>query len=171
MLFYRVTSIGIPTKVLAVRVSNDGTAEETTDEYFSAISRCVEEDRISFWDGSKNGAYYGVERYEAEEKYYRTGEFAHVTNGMGITCSFRKCLKDYLNQKSIAATDSDSNAIRFIDTVCFWDDFGKIRDLHYEGKPLLVKDVSPDIICSIQEYDRQIDRQKLMILQQTRTDQ
>lgn len=64
-----------------------------------------------------------------------------------------------------------SNAIRFIDTACFWDDFGKIRDLHYEGKPLLVKDVSPDIICSIQEYDRQIDRQKLLILQQTRTDQ
>ena len=59
-----------------------------------------------------------------------------------------------------------SNAIRFIDTACFWDDFGKIRDLHYEGKPLLVKDVSPDIICSIQEYDRQIDRQKLLILQQ-----
>ena len=68
---------------------------------------------------------------------------------MEITCSFRKCLKDYLNQKSIAATDSDSNAIRFIDTVCFGDDFGKMRDLHYEGKTLLVKDVSSGVSFDI----------------------
>ena len=167
-LKYQVTSNGVPTNISAVRVNQDETIE-ATDEFFSVMSRCEEENRISFFDESNNGTNFGLEQYEAEEKFYRKGELARITDGMGATCTFRKCLKDYLNQKSIAATDSDSNAIRFIDTVCFWDDFGKMRDLHYEGKPLLVKDVSPDIVCSIQKYDRQIGRQKLLILQQTRT--
>ena len=163
-LNYQVTSNGI--KISAFRINKDSSVEEVTDEYFYAVSCCEEEDRISFLDGSKNGAYYGLERYASEEKFYRAGEFARVTDGMGTTYSFRRCLKEYLNQKTVAATDEDNSAIRFINTVCFWDDFGKIRNMHYDGKPLLVKDASPDIVCSIQEYDRQIGRQKLLISQQ-----
>lgn len=163
-LKYQVHSNGVSAKISAVRVTQDGTVEEATDEYSSVMNRCEEESRISFFDRSKNGAYYGLERYETEEKFYRTGEFARVTDGMGTTCSFRRCLKDYLNQKAVVGTGADCAAIHFVDTVCFWDDFGKMRDLHYEGKPLLVKDVSPDIVCLIQKYDRQIDRQKLLIL-------
>ena len=46
-LNYQVTSNGIPTKVLAVRVCKDETIE-ATDEYTSVMSCCEEENRISF---------------------------------------------------------------------------------------------------------------------------
>lgn len=160
-LNYQVTSNGI--KISAFRINKDSSVEEVTDEYFYAVSCCEEEDRISFLDGSKNGAYYGLERYASEDKFYRAGEFARVTDGMGATSVFRRCLKNYLNDKAITVADADNSAVRFIDTVCFWDDFGKMRNMHYDGKPLLVKDPSPDIVSSIQKYGQQIDRQKLLM--------
>ena len=170
-LKYQVTSNGIPTKISAFRFNQDGTVKNATGEYSSVMRRSAEENRISFFDGSNHGTYFGLERYEAEEKFYRKGEFSRVTAGMGATRTFRKCLKDYLNQKSIAVASNDSNAIRFIDTVCFWDEFGKMRDPHYEGKPLLIEDVTPDNAGLIQKYGQQIGRQKLLISQQTRTAQ
>lgn len=81
-LNYRVTSNGF--KISAVRVYKDE-AIEATDVYSSVMSRCEEENKISFFagsTGSNNKTYFGLEQYEAEEKFYRTGEFAHVTDGI-----------------------------------------------------------------------------------------
>lgn len=167
-LKYQVKSNVVSTKISAVRVNKDGTVEEAAYDYSSVMRRCEEENKISFFDGSKSGANYGLERYEAKEECNRTSELARATDGMGATSSFKRCLKDHLNRRSAAAADEDNCAIRFIDTVCFWDDFGKMRDLHYEGKPLLVKDPSPDNVNLIKKYYHKIDRQKLLIMHQIR---
>ena len=135
---YHVRSCGLAGGLTVQRLAKDGTITRAEEAYCALMRRCAEENRISIVAGVHNGSDYGLERYRREDRYYGAGVFARVTDGMCLTHSFRRCVRQHMRQNAAEAPNADTPARPWIDTVRFWNAFGKMRDLHYEGKPLVV---------------------------------
>ena len=122
-----------------------------TEEYFSLMRRCAVEDRLCLIDVKRASKYHDLNVFLSEEKNFRPGELRRITDGIGTTRSFRAALRQYLVSETVAPEGKRCLLSR-IDAVRFWDVFGKTRDMHYEGKPLLLvgvggeaADVLPDL--------------------------
>ena len=111
--------------------------DSDTEEYLSLMRRCAVEDRLSLIDGKHRSPYHDLNVFLNEEKHFRPGELRRITDGIGTTRLFRAALKQYLISETIAPEDKRCLLSR-LDAVRFWDSFGKTRDMHYEGKPLLL---------------------------------
>ena len=128
--------------------------EGTVREYLSLLRRCPEEDRLCFFPPA-DGDDFDPETYlRAEEP----GRLLCGTAGMAATDSFRRCLKSSL-LSSPAPRGATGPLLSYLETVRFWDRFGRLRDLHYEGKPLLIRlpFVPPEAAALCRAFtDRQI---------------
>lgn len=134
--------------------------EERTDEYRALMSRSPEEDRILLFDGKECDT---LDRYLKEDRYFKPGELSRVTCGMGATRTFRDCLRDYTENRSLLADDESDPVLSFLDAARFWDELGKIRDFRYEGKPLLVRDADAETADRLIRLAGETDRQILIL--------
>ena len=156
---YKVYAKGIGLDLSAETVNEP---KEATEEYLSHIKRCAEENRLCRLDKSFGTGYHGPTVYLNEDKYFKPGELCRITDGIGTTCSFRSCLKRYLETDSITCA-SDCGVLSHFDTVRFWDSFGKIRDPHYEGKPLLIINPTKEIKNILENKPKLTDRQIIFV--------
>jgi len=150
---YRVSLTGKKLSAGAKRSGGEET-EGTVREYLSLLRRCPEEDRLCFFPPA-DGDDFDPETYlRAEEP----GRLLRGTAGMAATESFRRCLKSSL-LSSPAPRGATGPLLSYLETVRFWDRFGRLRDLHYEGKPLLIRlpRVPPEAAALCRAFtDRQI---------------
>lgn len=132
---------------LTTKITHRDRSGNVYADYQTFMHRSPEEDDICFFNASKKQlAPNRLFRYSNEEKFYSPGELGSLTGGMGTTKTFRACLKNYIYKESLLpeinldpfVTKEKVPFWEFLDTAQFWDKFCKIRDLHYEGKPLLV---------------------------------
>lgn len=69
------------------------------NELFRSIRLCEEEEELTYFCFNKKNAY--AERflhYKDPDKYYSPGEFQKLTDGLGITRSFRAYLTEYIRE-------------------------------------------------------------------------
>lgn len=161
-LKYHVLSQGRSPELSAAIADKDEKQAGANDAYRAFMRRSAEENRICVFDPEAH-TDFGLDRYLHDEKYFCPGELARMTNGMGTTDSFRIFLKKYRSRRSVAEAIGNDNAFRFMDAARFWDGFGKLRDIHYEGKPLLIKEPSPDLQRLLIENYHDLDRQLFLI--------
>ena len=160
-LRYRVRLRGRELELTAASVGEDGNETEATERYISFMERCAEEDRLClFNDGSRDNR--DLRAYLNEDKQYKPGELGRLTGGIAKTQSFRNELKRYLSADPVSCA-YDTGLLPYLDTVRFWDSFGATRDLHYEGKPLLIVKPSPETLKTVAEYRFLLDRQVLVL--------
>ena len=158
---YTVTLRGAGLKMTAYALGEDGTECEATEQYLSFTRRSAEEDRLCLFDENARDKR-DLRAYLEEEKNYKPGELAVLTDGIAKTQSFRNALRAYLDAAPLSCA-YDEGILPCLDTVRFWDGFGELRDIHYEGKPLLIRKPSPETLKIIAEYRYSIDRQILAI--------
>lgn len=133
---------------------------DRTDEYRALMSRSPEEDRILMFDGKEGDT---LDRYLKEDRYFKPGGLSRVTCGVGATRTFRDCLRDYTENRSLLADDERDPVLSFLDAARFWDELGKIRDFRYEGKPLLVRDADAETADRLIRNAGAADRQILIL--------
>lgn len=151
---YRVSLTGKKLSAGAKRSGGEET-EGTVREYLSLLRRCPEEDRLCFFPPADGGVFDPERCLSAEEPDRR---LLRGTAGMAATGSFRRCLKRCL-LSSPAPRGATGPLLSYLETVRFWDRFGRLRDLHYEGKPLLIRlpRVPPEAAALCRAFtDRQI---------------
>ena len=160
---YKIESRGrryVPT-VCAIPLNRFETASQSG--YFSAIRQCEEEIRLCFPDfPDYENAPFDLERYLCEEKYYAPGELMGLSDGMGATPTFRRALKHFLEYRTISP-DLKSPILSFVDTVRFWDEFKSTVNIHHEGKPLFIKNLSEKDRKILKENRELINRQIIFI--------
>ena len=131
--------------------------------YFSAVHQCEEEFRLCFPDISNTeNAPYDLERYMYEGKYFEPGKFSEVTDGMSVTPTFRRALKNFIQYRTLSP-DFKSPILSFVDTVRFWDDFKATVNIHHEGKPLFIKGFSAKDRKILKENCEVLSRQIIFI--------
>ena len=138
--------------------------DSDTEEYLSLMKRCDVEDRLSLIDGKHRSPYHDLNVFLNEEKHFRPGELRRITDGIGTTRSFRSALKQYLLAETIAPEEKRGLLSR-LDAVRFWDSFGKTRDMHYEGKPLLLVGLTDEEKKIVSGAAPLLDRQVIVITQ------
>ena len=132
-------------------------------DYFSAIWQCEEEIRLCFPDMSNTeNAFYDLARYLCEGKFYVPGELMGLTDGMSATTTFRRTLKHFLTYHTLLP-DLKSPILSFVDTVRFWDEFKSTVNIHHEGKPLFIKNLSEKDRKILKENRELINRQIIFI--------
>ncbi len=160
---YKIESCGrryVPT-VNAIPLNRFETASQSG--YFSAIRQCEEEIRLCFSDfPDYENAPFDLERYLCEEKYYAPGELCKLTDGMSVTPTFRRALKHFLTYRTLSP-DLKSPILSFVDTVRFWDEFKSTVNIHHEGKPLFIKNLSEKDRKILKENRELINRQIIFI--------
>lgn len=167
--FFCVEKVHDRNHTLKTKTTRRGKAGNVYEQYQAFMQRSHEEDDICFFDTSKKPLIPNrIFRYLYEDKFYFPGEFGKLTNGLGTTKTFRTYLKNYIGKDSLllemgadplAAEKGISPFREFLDVACFWDGFCKIRDLHYEGKPLLVANPQTNLRKSLSLFlnvERQI---------------
>lgn len=131
--------------------------------YFSAVRQCEEEIRLCFPDMPDiENAPYDLEQYMNEEKYYAPGELRRLTDGMSATPTFRRALKNFLEYRTLSP-DLKSPILSFVDTVRFWDEFKSTVNIHHEGKPLFIKNLSEKDRKILKENRELMNRQIIFI--------
>ncbi len=141
-------------------VADPSDGGDRTDEYRALMSRSPEEDRILLFGGDEGNA---LARYMNEDRFFKPGELSRVTCGMGATRTFRDCLRDYTENRSLLTDDERDPLLSFLDAARFWDEFGRIRDFRYEGKPLLVRDADAETADRLVRLAGETDRQILIL--------
>ena len=136
--------------------------KDETQLYNAVIRRCREEDRVCVFDPNAEEPIDPA-RYLPAERIYKPEKLFRFTDGMSATGTFRACLKDFLEHRALTDPGCADPATLFLDAVRFWDEISAIRDLHYEGKPLLLLTPPPALVRAIQEYDRDVRRQKILV--------
>lgn len=134
---------------------------DRSDEYRALMSRSPEEDRILLFDGKEGDV---LARYLNEDRFFKPGELSRVTCGMGATRTFRDCLRDYTENRSLLTDDDRGPLLSFLDAARFWDEFGRIRDFRYEGKPLLVRDADAETADRLIRLAGEMDRPILILM-------
>ena len=131
--------------------------------YFAAMRQCEEEIRLCFPDISNTeNAPYDLARYMCAEKYYVPGELMKLTDGMSSTATFRRTLKHFLEYRTLSP-DIKSPMLSYIDTVRFWDEFKSTVNIHHEGKPLFIKNLSAKDKKILKENRNLISRQIIFL--------
>ena len=160
---YKIESCGrrYEPKVSAIPLNRFETASPSG--YFSAVRQCEEEIRLCFPDMSDiENAPYDLEQYLNEEKYYAPGELRRLTDGMGVTPTFRRALKNFLEYRTLSP-DLKNPILSFVDTARFWDEFKSTVNIHHEGKPLFIKNLSEKDRKILKENRKVINRQIIFI--------
>ena len=168
-------SVGGKRFAVRARGKNLGVSAETgvhneeydsdTEEYLSFMRCCAVEDRLSLIDCNHKSTYHDLNVFQNEEKHFRSGELRRITDGIGTTRSFRTALKQYLISETIAPEEKRGLLSR-LDAVRFWDSFGKTRDMHYEGKPLLLVGLTDGEKEILRSAAPLLDRQIIVITPQ-----
>ncbi len=160
---FRVEIRGTPGKMTAV--SGDvGHDPDLLKQYRYFMDRCPEEDFTSvFIKGQQN--IRKVQSYINEDRDFRPGEFSRITAGIGATNSFRTCVRDFILRHPVQRENAreEGDEYSFLDTALFWDAFGKLRNIHYEGKPLIMCEPSPVLIKKAEDNLIRTDRQIILI--------
>ena len=156
-------------RTLTTKTTRQGEVGDVYKQYRTFMNRSHDEDSICFFDASEKPLIPNrIFRYLYEDKFYFPGEFGKLTNGLGNTKTFRTYLKNYIGKDlPLLETDTDPPAAekglspfgKFLDVARCWDGFCKIRDLHYEGKPLLIANPQTnlqEILPSNLNIERQI---------------
>lgn len=160
---YKIESCGrrYEPKVSAITLNRFEAASPSG--YFSAIRQCEEEIRLCFPDMSDiENAPYDLERYLQEDRYYESGELCKLTDGMCVTATFRRALKNFLEYRTLSP-DVKSPMLSYIDIVRFWDDFKSTVNIHHEGKPLFVNGLNAKDKKLLKENRDLISRQIIFI--------
>ena len=140
---YLITAKGLPRKKSCIYEAVDRKSDSAIDasKIFRHIRLCKEEENLTYYRYTSKDAY--AERflhYKDPDKYYPLGIFQKITDGMGLTQTFRTCLSEYIKTyEPCVVTDNKLFDLEYYLSVNkFWSSFENVRNMHHEKWPMII---------------------------------